>query len=98
MASRNEDIKTVRNRLGCGLREAVDAIDKYGTAEAALKALSPDLPASERDPYAEAVASRERYRDKASAYRSALQRILNIDADPETTRLAKEGLYSGDNV
>jgi hypothetical protein len=36
---RAEHIKAIRNALGTGLRESLDALDKYGSAEAAIAAL-----------------------------------------------------------
>lgn len=91
------DIKLVREKLGCGLSEARDAVSKYGTADAAIEALSPK-PTEAMDPYARAVADRERWHAKSSEYRNALMRILNIttDAHTEIREIAANGIRYGD--
>jgi hypothetical protein len=93
-----EDINSFRLRTGCGLREAKDAIDRYGSLEKALAALHPADPAAELDPYARAVADRERWHAKSSEYRNGLIRILNstTDADSEIKELAKAAILRGD--
>ena len=96
----SQEVQTFRNRMGCGLREAFDAVTKYGSAEKAMEALRPDLSAEKQDPYARAVADRERWHQKSSTYRAALQRIQNHPHFALLTDafqvLVKEGLNDGD--
>lgn len=98
--SKSEDILQIRSKLGCGLREAKDAIEKYGSFEAAWAALKPDAPLEGKDPYARAVEDRERWHSKSSAYRNTLIRILNITTDThaDIRRIVEDGLMSGDNI
>lgn len=57
-------INEIRRRFGLSLRESKDAFDKYGSAEAAIKALSdPAAMAEWQGPYEELV--RERRYSKA---------------------------------
>jgi hypothetical protein len=95
---RVEDVKKLRATLGCGLKEAHDAIERYGTYEAAMKALGPDVPSEKRDPYAEAVAARERWQNKASTYKYGLHRVQSASTLEEAIRIATESMVSGDSL
>lgn len=93
-----QDIKKLREQLGCGLKEARDAIQRYGTFEKAWEALKPDTPAT-NDPYANAVADRERWHNKSSTYRAGLQRIINSPHVSEDVRdMADKALRAGDDL
>lgn len=94
-----EEVKIVRSTLGWGLREAYDAVEKYGDAQKALAALAPETKTkAKNDPYANAVEARERWENKARHYRSALQRIVNLGRkDDDVYILAVEGLHAGDS-
>lgn len=96
-----DEIRNLRNKIGCGLREAKDAIDRYGTCEKAMAALDPNLPTEQKDPFARLTEESARWSNKAAAYKNGLIRIKNhpdFDALPAVfQRYVQEAIVLGES-
>jgi cell division protein FtsB len=71
----------VRNALGLSLREAADAINRYGSAEAAIAELrQPEKVTAFVSQYDTMRAENKRLAAEVEALRSALQRLASTEA------------------
>jgi hypothetical protein len=100
MTNKSEEVRKLRMKMGCGLREAFDAVNHYGSSDAAINALSAST-SNPDDPFARAVRETDRWRAKACAYKDALTQIQNcqLKSSAEFMRhIADEGITQGDKL